>query len=195
MGIVDKFIDGMTKRKLKAIVVPASEITDEVPLTTSRRLKNHAYMVSLDKVKLSPNNNFTVKLPKRSNIDDVITELDKIKKEVKGEKLSTRKDDYMKIAYIDRVNRHYAMKVETPEHITISIRGDVANLLFLKGWGLIQCDDSNCTMLIPGSLKVDFKKYVARDPTDRKVKMASKEYRDFSSVCIGNDTVKNTCKF
>ena len=197
MGLLHNFVDHMTKKSLQTVLHPFTSIDNEITLTTSKKYNHHAYIIPISNIKFTDKKSFITSLPKKSNIKDALPLLDKIKKEIKGDKLSSYGDDYSTMAYVDRVNRYFATKVETPKYLSIAMRGDIANLLFLKGYFLVQCDNSSCDVSIPSKLKVDFPNFVARDPSRKKKDisaLSSKGRRDFSRIGARLSSIKNYCE-
>lgn len=163
-----KIINKLTGRDLKTVLHPRTVITDEITLSTNRDFHHHAYILDIKKLEFTEDNAIISKLPKKSNIKDITKELDSIKKKINGDKLSSIGDDYTKTSWIDGFNRHFATKIETPDHVNYVLRGDIANDLFLQNKVLVQCSTSVCDALLPSKITVDLKKFVAKDPTARE---------------------------
>ena len=91
--------------------------------------------------------------------------MDKLLKIKKGYRGSYNEGDHghNQLSWIDGDNRYMATKNETPDGISYSLRGDIANEISQKGKLLVQCDESFCDVLLPSILSVNLNKYSVAD--------------------------------
>ncbi len=164
-GLKNKITNSLTGRDLKTVLHPKTTVENEVTIATERGFSLHSYILDVKNLDFTPSNTIIAKLPKKSNIKDIVPLLDKIKKEIKGDKLMSKGDDYVKVTWVDRFNRFLSGKVETPDAITTVIRGDIVQWLFLNGKVLVQCTTTTCDALLPSILSVKLNQFVPRDPT------------------------------
>jgi hypothetical protein len=164
MTLKNKLTNTLTGRDLKTVLHPKTRVSSEVTLSTEKGFHLHSYILDTANLEFTTNNTVMTRLPKKSNVKEIVPELDKIKKEIRGEKLTSKGDDYSKTIWADNFNRLYATKIETPELINVVVRGDIAQLLFLKNKMLVQCTTATCDVLLPSQIDVDLKWFVPKDP-------------------------------
>ena len=146
------------------MLTPVTVMKDEITLSTDKYFHVHSYVLPLKKITFTSENAILANLPKKSNITDISSELDKINKRVNGEKLKSSNDEHSKVMWVDKFNRSFASKIETPDRVLVNIRGDIANNLFLEGNALIQCTTAKCSIFIPTKISVDMKQFGMKDP-------------------------------
>jgi hypothetical protein len=167
-GMHNRFVNFLTGRDLKTVLHPATNIKNEITLSTQKDFNYHAYVLSIDALEFAENNTIMTKLPKKSNIKEIIPILDNVKKDIRGDKLSAKGDEYVKVMWVDRFNRTFASKIETPDSINVVVRADIVNNLFLKKKMFVQCTTATCDVIIPSTSYIDYKEFLPRDPTKKE---------------------------
>jgi hypothetical protein len=170
MGLVNKIVNHFTGKNLRTVIHPSTKVTNEVTLSTNPTYNLHAYVLPVSKLMMNGENTFVVNLKRESNIKDIPKIIDSFSKRVKGDKLESFGKSVKKTVWVDRFNRFIGAQLEEPDGIAVTIRGDVAQQLFMEGHLLVQCTTAACDAMLPTTMNVDLGKFGTKDPKKLKRK-------------------------
>lgn len=168
------------KKKIPQLLLPATEIHDEVVLLSEPFSEHMACVIPTRDIRVSDSGSLITDLPEMCNLRDVEDLIEKQRKLMPNASryVSDRRRTDESGRPLDRETqasrkvwtdgtRFFATRLETSEGLTYRIRTDVAVNIMNQGYTFVQCNHQLCHAIIPNYTVLDYTRFMVKKPVKK----------------------------